>query len=75
MLCKVCNRRKSNGHPLRADAEILKWVEQYGRGKVPWQKLHEEWGLKRFELPYVEQYRVGDFEQVPLFSCGAVEAR
>ncbi len=56
LLCWPCNKKKSNGSPLSADREIGLWVQQYGRGKVPWQLLLP--GSERVELPCVEQFRV-----------------
>jgi hypothetical protein len=70
MLCWPCNRKKSNLPTLAADTEIGRWVEQYGRGKVPWQILLPN--IQRVDLPDMEQYRVlAEPEQRDLFGGAA----
>ncbi len=64
LLCWPCNRRKSNRNPHAADKEIARWVEEYGRGRVPWQTI--DTSLRRVELPNVERFRV-DPAQLDLF--------
>lgn len=58
LLCWPCNRAKSNGSPLAKDVEIGGWVKQFGKGRVPWDVIRQEWSLSRAEPVSVEEYRV-----------------
>jgi 5-methylcytosine-specific restriction endonuclease McrA len=55
-LCWPCNRHKSDRNPHVADQEIRMWVEQYGRGRVPWQTIQSKAG--RVELPDLAEFVV-----------------
>lgn len=74
MVCWPCNKLKSDGHALAEDATIGMWVQKYGRGKVPWHLVKPAWGIKRVELPDVEEYRAASpssaLQQQPLFLAG-----
>jgi hypothetical protein len=52
MLCWVCNRRKSNKTWQTAKIEVRPYLEEFGRGKVPWQTI-EPWA-RRVSLRYDE---------------------
>lgn len=56
LLCWPCNKKKSSTTALVADEEIRGWVQKFGRGTVPWQKLMP--GIERVDLPDLQEHEV-----------------